>query len=251
MNIESKPIESIGQFLEEMNDLSGYRVRNFLYRGVSNYDYELIPSGYRYKNFDCSERLFLHNFSVKMNLYFHERNLSEWEILSLAQHHGVPTRLLDWTFSPLVALFFAVHKDDSEGDSAIYTLDVEKAENAENAEKTKGVILLPNIDPIFQKKPEDIKQHVIFTSSYYHKRQETQQSVFMLFYKDKPLDGEYITKYRIESNYRKILKIELYSLGITDTFIYQTLDALGKEIIFSNEGNLKNCKDRSQTISSH
>ena len=92
-----------------------------VFRGLARADYSNVTSLARLGgDYASLERHLLRNFRK----YAHRRapGPTTWDWLALGQHHGLPTRLLDWTFSPLVALHFAT-ASWPEDDAVLWAVD--------------------------------------------------------------------------------------------------------------------------------
>src|SRR5437762_1367074 len=87
-------------------DIRSFR-SNFAYRGMSDAAQPLVTSLIRLGGpYQKQETHLLRNFRKYAQRDSVPRD-SVWNWLALGQHHGLPTRLLDWTFSPYVGLHFA------------------------------------------------------------------------------------------------------------------------------------------------
>jgi hypothetical protein len=97
----------------------------FLFRGQADKSPIVPKIGRPVYNYDRARERNLHNAFRRAARPFLRMPLStDWEWLALAQHHGAPTRLVDWSTSPLVAAWFAVTSYPEGTDAAIFALDI-------------------------------------------------------------------------------------------------------------------------------
>jgi hypothetical protein len=152
---------------------------------------------------------------------------STWEWLALAQHHGAPTRLADWSTSPLVAAWFAVTSYPQDTDAAIFALELVRDDlqtlNITTGEAASGVTIN---DPFVVKKGV----YLIETASV-SARITTQRGIFTLH--GKPTDPLAIPPdhtFDIQRIFRPDFQGRLLDLGIDASHIYPDLDGLCKTL---------------------
>jgi type I restriction enzyme M protein len=151
--------------------------------------------------------------------YLNPRPANDWEFLALARHHGVPTRLLDWTENPLAALFFAI-EEPTNSDSAVWSYSYVEQEEALDVQKD------PN--------PMHVTRVRMYRPAHIHSRISTQASVFTVhpenFKELKNPWGLPMHKVTVHNVSRPRLRVELQRLAVHRATLFADLDGIGKYI---------------------
>src|SRR5215216_1112324 len=154
-------ISTLGEFVDRVTPeapdrVTGRRRDTGVYRGGAEANAPLFTTLDRlggtsppHTKADLEEHV-LRNYIRYARPHVRSATTNDWEELFSAQHHGVPTRLLDWTYSPLVAAFFATRPCDGDDEEArvVWRLDWQKVHRAF---RFPSLALLPrDLDALFE-----------------------------------------------------------------------------------------------------
>lgn len=239
-------------FFEQKYDEKIDRNRSsFLYRGLSNEDYPLVTSLKR----NCKdkqeelEKSILRNFTKYAAIEDPALDESIWRQLIIGQHHGLPTRLLDWTYSPLMAMHFATGSMDMSSmdkyNSVIWKIDINEI-NAmlpdvyknKLCEEKAYLFTIGMLDQMVEslgKYDEDMKGNsmVLIEPPSIDQRIINQYSYFSIIPSGMDSIEEYLckktkntTKYIINKSLKWRLRDMLDQMNINERIVYPGLDGL-------------------------
>ena len=218
------------------------------FRGSTNRHHGLVPSIGRGPFALENEIGLIRGFKQNAIQFLGERPQSEWEWLFLARHHAVPTRLLDWSESPLIGLYFAVTD----------THQVTRNDNRDGAlwlllpavlNQLAGIKLSSPLDlPMFEDNDSNLRNYLpsVLASEHttrltpaagiavrHSKRMQAQFSVFTVTHRDQtPLeslgDSEHIGRYIIPARFKPRIRRQLEALRVDMLTVFPELDNVAR-----------------------
>lgn len=209
----------VGDFIEFHKVVAEYSGSNYLFRGQIDFDWNLTPKIGRQDFAKTVPSIFKEEFLLRAWMRYSSQiitkePINQWDRLSLAQHHGLATRLLDWTKNPLVALFFATFDFQSEKDASVFLFDYRnEVFDTEKADpfKIKG-------SGVFH--PKGVTARVISQRGIFSISHNPKKSLEIL------MPNFSFVKLKIKGNSKKAIQKTLEQYGINEFSIYQDLDNL-------------------------
>ena len=259
-NIKEQPISTIDDitiFLKRREydpDIKGYRAP-YLYRGLPNDTYRLTTTLSR----NCKnkqhilEESILRNFTKYAMINDPALAESKWRQMIMGQHHGLPTRILDWFYSSLVALHFATSSeaaaDLDQHNGVVWEIDIEELNHLlperyqEELRKEHAhlftVKMLEKVVQELSQYDSDMRDSamLLLEPSSIDSRIVNQYSFFSLVPKNIANVEDFLenhtkhtTKYIIDRTLRRELREMLDQMNINERMLFPGLDGTAKWI---------------------
>ena len=214
-------VSTIGEYLsvikqQKIDYGASVSLQDIAFRGQSG-DFPLIPKICRLKakgDLLDIEKKMLHEFKRSNPLLIQPHGaMDDWDYLTLGQHFGLPTRLLDWSNNALTALWFAV-SSTIEGVSQPDTYGVVWMLLATESD------FVTNMNEI---SPFDVSETKIFRPRLIRQRINNQSGVFSVLSSDDILHKRYVNENNLYSE--KLMKVKIPSSKIPD--LRSDLNTLG------------------------
>lgn len=219
-------LEDFEEWVDRIREKDGL----LIFRGQCVY-YPLLPSISRNNAPDSvliHERQLIEQFKKAAEPCLHLMPKTEWDWLVVAQHHGLPTRLLDWSYDPYIALWFALEKSSKNGSKPeVWVLKPENEDIIESVKisrpyaGTRTKVFKPTFDI-----PRVRAQKGCFTSFRF---EEKSKDGFVPLEKNKYLRKR-LERIRIAPYATSRIFAQLEAMGHTTDSIYPDLDEVAKKI---------------------
>ncbi len=232
-------------FLQEVVEtLPMFTRRQLWWRGQANADWNLVPRiarGYTHQEQNLALK-FKSRARVRHPDAPGRDDWSSW--LLLAQHYGLPTRLLDWTESPLVALFFACYDHQFySSPGAVWVLAPGKLNESQMGEN--AIQPMPNalVDRVFagafsRAAAQETKASKILAvlTDHFDLRQLIQASTFTVHgaptaINQLPESESFVSKLEIPADAKPVLLEILEMLGFNEATLFPDLDRLSSYLV--------------------
>lgn len=238
---EPREITSVQDLMDVLGPITSDGTERW-YRGHRDKNWQLTASAYRSKNLREAEQAMLARFRQEAASMGVQYGFDEWGWITFGQHHRLPTRLLDWSQSPLVALFFACENGDQTAETAgeffilnpsalnIAAGDADGHLRLLSDNDTDLTKYLPGADAGYRQNPRAVAAPLLFDRIRFQAGtftvEQTPRST-----NDEPLrTSSAVQQFLIPEAAKVEIRAQLETLGFNHATIYKDLDQIALRI---------------------